>query len=550
MAFRRAPPGRGALLGVAVAMALGLCLPGAAALPVREATASGPQPGEWFAYDYDIYLTNGVGNYSGYTEQTTEHYRYTIESVVGDNVTVFGHGTWTYTNNSGGNLAGGWTETFSFSESSRQYLWGFDVNGTYQNPSVWFWIPPTVHVGDRVRILDANYSVQSRSSDVWYGFPPTPRTGIELTASGAQARKDQYGNFASSWTDNYWFDVATGLLIAERYTEHDSNPAGDGFDWQELASVTSSSYAIPLDWSVVVLVYGVLPSAIVAAFVGVRWYHRGPRRLRGSSPAGLGRVTVRRVRRPGRAASLPVASSSRYAQFLPLLLRRAALRKNPVWVAQAGNQLVGAMIRDREAKVAVLYTQDATLATLFRSMHRARDFFAELPPGPWSGKAFVADTFHVLERDSPRPLPDGTADIRPMTPDDLAWVLSMAGETYRIPEPRWIRQALEDGDLAFTAWTQGKAAGFAFATVAGTTALLHTLTVTPSARGQGLGRALSVARLNALSALGVERVLVDISTQNPPSLAIARELGFQSVGEVRYFSRRVRSARPVERRPL
>lgn len=527
-----------------------LAAPTVLASPPASSQPAGLSPGAWFAFDYNIYLTHGFGNYSGFRDETLENYRYTILSVVGDNVTVHGHGTWTYANNSGGNLAGGWTETFSFSSVSRYYLWGFDVNGTYTNPSVWFWIPTPATVGSTVRILDSNYSVKSTNSDVWYGVPPAPRAGIQLEAFGSYLRNDDYGSFNASWQDHYWFDPATGLVIAELYTEHDSNSLGDGFEWQEQAFVTASSYTIPLDWLEVLALYGGVPAAVLGTLVSIRWYHRGPRHLAARGLAGASRITVRRVRKPAKYGSLPVASTSRYADFLPRLIRRASLRRNPVWIASDGTHIVGAMVRDREAKVATIYTQDTALAQLFRSMHRARDFFAELPPGVWGPRVAVAETFAVFERSPPGMASDDTTMIRPMQQADLPWVLETAAEVYRVPEPRWLRLAHEDGDLGFIALNASGPAGFAFATVADASAILHSLTVISSARGKGLGRALTAARINTLSALGVERVIVEIAVHNPASLALAQRMGFRRTGEVTYYSRNVRRSRSLERRPL
>ena len=527
-----------------------LVVPTACAAPLAQAQPTGLSPGAWFAFDYNIYLSNGVGNYSGYTEQTIESYRYTIQSVVGNNVTVYGHGTWTYSNNSGGNLAGGWTETFSFSSANRTYLWGFDVNGTYTNPSVWFWIPTPESVGSTVRILSSNYTVKSLDSDIWYGFPPAPRSGIQLEAFGSYLRTDEYGFFHANWQDDYWFAPSTGLVIAEQYTEHDSNSGGDGFEWQEQAFVTSSSYAIALDWVTILGVYAGVPATLLGALVGIRWYHRGPRKVATHGPTGPVRVTVRRVRKPAAYGGLPVASTSRYAEFLPTLIRRASLRRNPVWVASDGVRLVGAMIRDREAKVTTLYTQDTRLAGLFRTMNHSRDFFSELPPGAWNAKAGVAETFAVFELSPVRMVSEDTSDVRPMQSFDLPWVLDTASKVYWVPEPKWLSQAFADGDLGFTAMAVDGPVGFAFATIAGTSAFLHSLTVTPSARGAGLGRALTAARINALALFGIEHVLVEISVHNPASLAVAQGMGFRRVGEVTYYSRKVRRARPVERRPL
>ncbi len=50
------------------------------------------------------------------------------------------------------------------------------------------------------------------------------------------------------------------------------------------------------------------------------------------------------------------------------------------------------------------------------------------------------------------------------------------------------------------------------------------------------------ARLAALAALAVERVIVEISRQNAASLRIATQAGFAAVGETVYYSRRPEAA--------
>jgi ribosomal protein S18 acetylase RimI-like enzyme len=464
-------------------------------------------------------------------------------------VTVHGHGTWTYSNNSGGSLRGGWTETFSFSWVTRKYLWGFDVNGTYTDPSVWFWVPTPLSLGETVPILDSNYTVSSLSSTFWEGFPPVPKLGARMDSSGSHLRVDDYGQFQATWTDSYWFNPSTGFLIGEVYTEHDDNSLGDGFDWKEVASVVASSYPIATDYVSLVLVYVVPPVLVVGAVGSVVWYHRGPRHTT-SAARPAGRVTVRRVRRPARYLALPNRSSSTYAPLLPVLVRRARQRRNPVWVATTADGLVGAMVRDRRARVATLYTRDPAVAQLFRSMHHARNFFAEVAPPAWKPKASPADTFQLLERTAGPLPPIDLGLIRPMEAFDLPRVKVIAEEVYAIPEPTWLEQCFQDGDLGFVVGVNpNEPDGFAFATVAGDVALLHSLTVSARARGRGFGLALTAARLSSLQSLGVTRVLTEVSTHNPASLAIARRFGFRPVGQAVYYSRQPRRSPQLDRGP-
>jgi ribosomal protein S18 acetylase RimI-like enzyme len=535
------------ILGLAVIFTL-LVAPNVRA-QAPQANTTDIAPGQWFAFTYDIYLDNGVGNYSGYTEQTLEQYRYTVLSVVGTNVTMNGSGTWQYSNNNGGSSSGTWAETFSFDSATRLYTWGFDVLGNYTKPYVWFWVPTPLSAGETVRILSSNYTVQSLSSDAWLGAIPVPRVGALLQTSGSYIRDDDYGGFEATWTDMYWFDPRSGYVIGEVYTEQDSNGLGDGFRWREIATVTSSSYPIAYDWVALLAVYAGLPAAVAGSLVYVRWYHRGPRSVRLPVAGAASKVTARRVRNPAKYLALPPGSSSPYGALLPMIVRRARQRKNPVWVATDGQRLVGAMVRDREAKVSLLFTEDAALAKLFRSMNRSRNFFAEVGPSAWSSKAQVVDTFQVLQL-SPITAPGGVdPSIRPVRPEDMAEIVRLAERIYGIPEPKWLKQAYQDGDIGFVVWDRSFLAGFAFASVVGDDAILHTLTVHGAYRALGIGRALTAARLNALAALGVQRVIVEISVRNPGSLAIARGFGFRKVGETTYYSRKPLRAVPIDRRP-
>jgi ribosomal protein S18 acetylase RimI-like enzyme len=392
--------------------------------------------------------------------------------------------------------------------------------------------------------------VQTQRSDVWAGFPPLPIQGVELQTTGSFLRDDSYGNFNANWVDTYWFEPKSGFVLAETYIEQDSNAAGNGFRWRELATVTSASYGVPYDWYALLAVYAGLPVAVAGTMVSIRWYHRGPRHVRTSGSAGGAAVTVRRVRNVAKYLALPGGTDSPYGPFLSLIVRRGRQRKCPVWVATDGTHLVGAMVRDREAKVSTLFTPDPAVAKLFRSMNRSRAFFSEVPADAWAPKGQPVDRFAMLQL---TPIPSQRTDdpsIRPMRAEDVPAVLELAKSVYTIPEPKWLRQAFDDGDLAFGAWDGGNLVGFAFATVAGDDALLHTLTVHTRYRGEGYGKALMAARLNALAALGVPRALVEISVRNAGSMSVARSFGFRKVGETTYYSRKPKRALPVDRRPF
>lgn len=149
----------------------------------------------------------------------------------------------------------------------------------------------------------------------------------------------------------------------------------------------------------------------------------------------------------------------------------------------------------------------------------------------------MVDAFDVLRLKGPRVQAFDAGRIRAMAKTDLTTVTRIAQEVYKGKAKKWIHHSFKGGDVGFVAVEGGRVVGFAFATVAGRTARLHTLTVEPHHRSRGLGSELMAARLNTLAALGVEEVLVEISRFNLPSMSIARKAGFVKVGESAYISR-------------
>ena len=91
--------------------------------------------------------------------------------------------------------------------------------------------------------------------------------------------------------------------------------------------------------------------------------------------------------------------------------------------------------------------------------------------------------------------------------------------------------------------------GLAMATLADTTARLHTLTVHPEHHARGIGTALYRARLRALFDLGATRVVTECATWNIAALELARAHGFTKSGVMYVESARdIRAERKFVRR--
>lgn len=98
------------------------------------------------------------------------------------------------------------------------------------------------------------------------------------------------------------------------------------------------------------------------------------------------------------------------------------------------------------------------------------------------------------------------------------------------PDP-WSEAAICDllaGPNVFAFFTQD---GFVLARSAAGEAEILTLAVLPSARGQGLGRALLQAAAAHAALLGAANMFLEVGADNPTALALYAGLGFNRVGQ-------------------
>lgn len=504
------------------------------------AVAGTPQPNDFFEFDQRTSVDSGAGNYTGYSEVTQSHYRYSIQSVSGDTVTVLGTGSWTYTNTLGQSETGGESYHPVFSLSNRSYLSGIDVVVIDRTAAkIWFWIPVPVTVGQSLYVLDEPMTVQSLSATFWIGA--VPHSAILLEGRGQYDRYDVYGKFTATYSDKYYFDPNTGFVVGEQYTEQDTD-GYNGFTNTTSLTVTASSYPVPLDLVTLSLLYIGVPAAVVLAIVGAIRVRRGPGKLRIGSGNQAVYVRLRKAKTPADVTGLIPDGSPFFGPFLPVLAERSIAEGDPVVLALDQRKIVGLALLDRESGMGSLFATEETVARALTKRVRMVDFFADASIPGRVLRAQEVDRFTILQLRNPQPMDYDTQLIRPMTADDLPMVTALAQQVYRSRAARFIDSSFKSGDLGFVAASQGRVMGFGFATVVGSVARLHTLTVAAPERARGLGTEITKARLSTLAALGVDRVIVEISRQNVASLRIAAKVGFATVGESVYYSRNPPSA--------
>jgi GNAT superfamily N-acetyltransferase len=544
------------------------------ALPLSlVALADDPDANTFFEYDYFQKVDSGSGAYSGYDEETNGKGRYEVVSWGPDEVDMIYSYGWDYWNDEGLRLSGGRSGNFSFSLSTRLYtsptidLDDPEYEALPANTlGQWVWISPDVEVGDRIHILDDNWTVTDKDKTLWSKW--VSKKVIEVEVKGYWSRNDDYGVFDFSYTDRLYFEKQSGMFVAERYEEWDSGFwQGDAarFRYVVEMDVTESSYEVEIDWFTLITKYtcdSLLIAFLVGGFIYLiyrgRWMRRNftikdIQEFGGSTKPGSG-VTVK-FRRVWKMTDYPHRENNATDYFGPFLehwAEKALLAKDRVSVATTRlHGLVGFGLYNKEAKIGTILCKNTQMTETLRSFTGSKDFFTEsrhiVKPDKWMKKnstlmaqmrktkneAYnIFETHTVYELPVMKPIVYDTNLVRPMTARDLRKVASLARKIYRSKARRWIKACYNSGDLSYVATLNGTIVGFGFACVSGEYGRLHTLGVAKEHRGKGIGKELHLARLNAMQLMGVTRVIDEIADWNLASIRISTLSGFKPIGKM------------------
>ncbi len=206
-----------------------------------------PQPKDGFAYDETVALSDGVGNYTGYTESTRVNGSIAVTSVLGNGTESANYYyADDYSNDQGASQ--NWTSTgsFTFSAVTFRYVSGTDNQTGYTNPYVWFYMDNDLVPGQTFYLLNSEFTVVSTA----YNFDLGTAAGgyvrtIYAEGNGSYQRDDAYGVFTATYNWKVYFDPSTGYVVGYVYTEQDMNQSvGAGFTWTDSLSVTQTSYPL------------------------------------------------------------------------------------------------------------------------------------------------------------------------------------------------------------------------------------------------------------------------------------------------------------------
>ncbi len=369
------------------------------------ASAAAPGRGTYFKYDYLQKVDSGAGEYDGWGDETKGTGRYDVLSWGPDEAMMRVRQDWTYRNDDGKRDSGGMDRQFSFSLKTRHYTSNLtdldDPPYTAMAPASlahWLWVPPGVRQGEKIEILDENWTVTGTDVVLWSKL--LPRRLIEVTSSGDDVRDDDYGQFSYTYTDRLYFDKVTGMFFAERYEEHDSGSFegnAAGFRYIIEIDVTESSYAVEVDWfqfglvvAGMALLVGSIAGAIGYGVYRARWattvlFIEGQAApapaLDGLAPTSMTpemHVEIRRVWKMRDYPRGPSTASDFFGPFLEHWAEKALRTRDPVAVAiSSGGAVLGVAYYNREARIGTVLARDSELAETMRRFVGAKDFFTE-----------------------------------------------------------------------------------------------------------------------------------------------------------------------------
>jgi hypothetical protein len=317
---------RGMLLAGLAVLAAALVLPAAAAGAAASAGTGHylPRAGDSFSYAEEIVLSDGSGNYTGYTEHDFINGSISVLSVAANGTVATGYAsTGFWFNDQGASQPSSERGTFGFSENSYLYVNGTDNQTGYTNPYVWFYVNNTLPIGGSLYLLNTPMSVDATAASYPVSTSPTGYAStIRAEGNGSYPRDDVYGQFTATYTWTAYFDPSTGYIVGYQYTEQDRDASGDGFTWTDTLSDTHTSFPLtaasappaaassPISELVVVLIVVIVVIVIAAIVIAAR-----ARRRRGGS--GMAAAPVPRHTAPGAPSFGPSFGAPPPVQLIP-----------------------------------------------------------------------------------------------------------------------------------------------------------------------------------------------------------------------------------------
>jgi len=235
-----------------------------------------PHQGDTFSY-YEVQnLSNGTGDYAGYTEQSIINGTEIMNDLTNNgNVSAYYSWTSAWSNNQGQSQNNASSGNFAFSPTTFLYTNGTDDQERYVNPTVWFCMDPSTSQGNTFDLLNTMMTVVNTKYD--YHLPSQNRNIRTIFAQGNSSyqRDDVYGQFAATYTWNTYFDPVSGYIVGYSYNEQDTNGSTE-FTFTDTLYITSSSYSltaiseINVTTTIIIITIIIIAVTIIAILIRLR----------------------------------------------------------------------------------------------------------------------------------------------------------------------------------------------------------------------------------------------------------------------------------------
>lgn len=226
--------------------------------------------------------------------------------------------------------------------------------------------------------------------------------------------------------------------------------------------------------------------------------------------------------------------------FLPSLARESVCAGGRATAVAEEDRLVALAVTDTVERSTSVFTRSATAATLLRRSEPGTETFTEVdlggPREPYA--VYLAEIQSV-------PPHRFRHTVRLLSASAEGEVAELLQEVYGADFRRWIRVARREGERCFGIRAGGTLAGVAWVSLVERLARLHTVTVRPGFRREGIGTDLVFARIGFAATEGAERVVSEIAEANVASRVLADRAGMAPRGRLFLFPRLTPTSVPV-----
>ncbi len=218
--------------------------------------------------------------------------------------------------------------------------------------------------------------------------------------------------------------------------------------------------------------------------------------------------------------------SDEFGPFLSHFMRETLRAAGDVRLARVGPDLKGVYLYDPVERVASIFTRTAAVAETLFALRDHLSVFSEFPLGPPRERY---DVFS-LSLPTPAPVPPFRHPVRAAREGDRASLLDLMSGVYERFNAGWLDSTPAGSEKCFVVEADGRMAGAAWVSRAGSHGRLHSLSVSPRFRGLGIGSDLWRARVLWAGGAGILRLISEIPEANAASRAIARRGGMRPTG--------------------